>query len=219
MGWGERFAAFPLAQDGCLWGEEGKQKEKEQNERFFCTSHCAIGRCLVGKERNGAASSLRRCAHNPDKVVEGVENCSEYLHFDSLSALFYFCLSARCSKNCELSAKSSPLLTENSPFSRVSSGEVGVSRHVGGKSRLATGKNAGWKKLARRKKNSIFAQVCGVCDIFLYRAVAPHASRRPSARAGTRPATARALLRAPRVAPSTPTFHPIFLPQQQLFSC
>jgi len=35
MGWGERFAAFPLAQDGCLWGEEGKQKEKEQNERFF----------------------------------------------------------------------------------------------------------------------------------------------------------------------------------------
>ena len=43
MGWGERFAAFPLAQDGCLWGEEGKQKEKEQNESFFlhkslCTS-------------------------------------------------------------------------------------------------------------------------------------------------------------------------------------
>lgn len=35
MGWGERFAAFPLAQDGCLWGEEGKQKEKEQNVRFF----------------------------------------------------------------------------------------------------------------------------------------------------------------------------------------
>ena len=28
MGWGERFAAFPLAQDGYLWGEEGKQKEK-----------------------------------------------------------------------------------------------------------------------------------------------------------------------------------------------
>ena len=166
MGWGERFAAFPLAQDGCLWGEEGKQKEKEQNERFFCTSHCAIGCCLVGKERNGAASSLRRCAHNPDKVVEGVENCSEYLHFNSLFALFYFRLSARCSKNCELSAKSSPLLTENSPFSHVSSGEVGISRHVGGKSRLATGKNAGWKKLARRKKNSIFAQVCGACDIF-----------------------------------------------------
>lgn len=132
---------------------------------FFCTSHCAIGCCLVGKERDGAASSLRRCAHKPDKVVEGVENCSEYLHFDSLAALFYFRLSARCSKNCEFSAKSSPLLTENSPFSRVSSGEVGVSRHVGGKSRLATGKNAGWKKLARRKKNSIFAEVCSACDI------------------------------------------------------
>ena len=135
------------------------RKRKEGVSVFTCTSLCAPVCCSPGKAWDGAASSLRRRAHNPDKVVEGVEDCSEYLHFDSLSALFYFRLSARCSKNCELSAKSSPLLTENSPFSRVSSGVVGVSRHVGGKSRLATGKNAGWKKLARRKKNSIFA-VC-----------------------------------------------------------
>ena len=154
-----------------------------------------------------------------DKAENDAECCNEYLHFDSFSASSRFRRPARRSKNCELSAKSSPLLTENSPFSHVSSGDVGVSRHVGGKSRLARVENAGWKKLARRKKNSIFAQVCGACDIFLYRAVAPHASRRPSARAGTRPATVRALLRAPRVALSTPTFHSIFSSPTATVSC
>ena len=50
MGWGERFAAFPLAQDGCLWGEEGKQKEKEQNERFFLHKSLC-NRLLFGRKR------------------------------------------------------------------------------------------------------------------------------------------------------------------------
>ena len=196
------------------------RKRKNRMSVFFCTSHCAIGCCLVGKERNGGASSLRRCAHNPDKVAEGVEDCSEYLHFDSLSALFYFRLSARCSKNCELSAKSSPLLTENSPFSCVSSGEVGVSRHVGRKSRLATGKNAGWKKLARRKKNSIFAEVCSACDIsFESPRCSPCVAQYFSSRRHTTGDRARtfgvyrALLRRRQ------PFIPFFLPQQQLFSC
>lgn len=141
-----------LRRTDAFGAKKESRKRKNRMSVFFCTSHCAIGCCLVGKERNGAASSLRRCAHNPDKVVEGIENCSEYLHFDSLSALFYFRLSARCSKNCELSAKSSPLLTENSPFSRVSSGEVGVSRHVGGEITPCDGQKCGVEKVGAPEK-------------------------------------------------------------------
>lgn len=154
-----------------------------------------------------------------DKAENDTECCNEYLHFDSFSALSRFRRPARRSKNCELSAKNSPFSAESPPFSRVSSGEVGGGFHVGAKSRLARVENAGWKKLARRKKNSIFAEVCSAYDIFLRRPAVSHSARSPSARAGTRPATARAFLCAPRVAPSTPTFHPIFLPLQQLFSC
>ena len=99
--------------------------------------------------------------------------CNEYLHLDSPSPLLYYRRSARSPKNCELSTKSSPFSVESFPFSYVCSGEAGAGCHVGAKSRLAAGENAAWKKLARRKKNSIFAEVCGACDIFLYRAVAP----------------------------------------------
>lgn len=165
MGWGERFAAFPLAQDGCFFGREGKQKEKRgckciHLHKSLCTS-LLFARKSVGWHR----AQPEEMRVQSDKAENDAECCNEYLHFDSFSASSRFRRPARCSKNCELSAKSSPLLTENSPFSHVSSGEVGVSRHVGGKSRLATGKNAGWKKLARRKKNSIFAEVCSACDI------------------------------------------------------
>ena len=146
--------------------------------------------------------------------------CNEYLHLDSPSPFLYYRRSASCPKNFELSTKIPPFSVESFLFSRVYSGEVGAGCHVGAKSRLAAGENAAWKKLARRKKNSIFAQVCGACDIFfLYRAVAPHASRRPSARAGTRPATVQALLRTPRVALSTPTIHPIFSSPTATVSC
>ena len=92
--------------------------------------------------------------------------CNEYLHLDSPSPLLYYHRSARCPKNFELSTKSPPFSVKSFPFSRVYSGEVGAGCHVGAKSRLAAGENAAWKKLARRKKNSIFAQVCGACDIF-----------------------------------------------------
>lgn len=187
---------------------------------FFCASHCAIGCCLVGKERNGAASSLRRCAHNPDKVVEGVEDCSEYLHFDSLSALFYFRLSARCSKNCELSAKSSPFLTENSPFSRVSSGVVGVSRHVGGENHaLRRVKMRGGKSWRAGKKTVSLRRYAAHATFLLSRPAVPHASRSPSARAGTRPATGHALLActARYSVDANLSFH--FPPLQQQFSC
>ena len=92
--------------------------------------------------------------------------CDEYLHLDSPFPLLYYRRSARCPKNFELSTKSPPFSVESFLFSRVYSGEVGAGCHVGAKSRLAAGENAAWKKLARRKKNSIFAQVCGACDIF-----------------------------------------------------
>lgn len=100
-----------------------------------------------------------------DKAENDGERCNEYLHFDSFSASSRFRRPARRSKNCELSAKNSPFSAESPPFSRVSSGEVGSGFHLGAKSRLAAGENAGWKKLARRKKNSIFAEVCSACDI------------------------------------------------------
>ena len=93
-----------------------------------------------------------------DKAENDAECCNEYLHFDSLAALFYFRLSARCSKNCELSAKSSPLLTENSPFSRVSSGEVGVSRHVGGEITPCAGQKCGVEKVGAPEKKQY---LCG----------------------------------------------------------
>lgn len=76
----------------------------------------------------------------------------------------------------------------------------------------------GGKSWRAGKKTVSLRRYAAHAIFFLYRAVAPHASRRPSARAGTRPATVRALLRAPRVALSTPTFHSIFfLPYSNRF--
>ena len=187
---------------------------------FFCTSHCEIGCCLVGKERNGTVLSPRRCACNPTKprmMPSVATNICISIHLPPCFTSVYL-RGAR--KTASFSAKSSPLLTENSPFSRVSSGEVGVSRHVGGKSRLATGKNAGWKKLARRKKNSIFAEVCSACDIsFESLRCSPCVAQSFSSRRHTTGDRARtfgvyrALLRRRQ------PFIPFFPPLQQQFSC
>ena len=84
---------------------------------------------------------------------------------------------------------------------------------------LLRSKMRGGKSWRAGKKTVSLRRYAAHAIFLLSRPAVPHASRSPSARAGTRPATARALLRAPRVALSTPTFHPIFLPQQQLFSC
>lgn len=84
---------------------------------------------------------------------------------------------------------------------------------------LRRAKMRGGKSWRAGKKTVSLRSYAAHATFLLRRPAVSHSARSPSARAGTRPATARALLRAPRVAPSTPTFHPIFLPQQQLFSC
>lgn len=84
---------------------------------------------------------------------------------------------------------------------------------------LRRSKMRGGKSWRAGKKTVSLRRYAAHATFLLRRPAVSHSARSPSARAGTRPATARALLRAPRVAPSTPTFHPIFLPQQQLFSC
>lgn len=82
---------------------------------------------------------------------------------------------------------------------------------------LRRAKMRGGKSWRAGKKTVSLRRYAAHAIFLLSRPAVPHASRRPSARAGTRPATVRALLRAPRVALSTPTFHPIFLPLQQPF--
>ena len=151
-----------------------------------------------------------------DKAENDAECCNEYLHFDSFSASSRFRRPARCSKNCELFGKNSPFSAESPLFSRVSSGEVGT---LGENHALRRAKMRGGKSWRAEKKTVSLRRYAAHATFLLRRPAVSHSACSPSARAGTRPATAWALLRAPRVAPSTPTFHSIFPPLQQQFSC
>ena len=217
IGWGGHFVASPLVPYGCFSVEKESRKRKAGVSVFTCTSLCAPVCCSFGKARAGTALSPRRCACNPTKprmIPSVAMNICISIHSPPRLAS----APREALENCELSAKNSPFSAESPPFSRVSSGEVGSGFHLGAKSRLATVENAGWKKLARRKKNSIFAEVCSACDISLRRPAVP-TQRAVLQLAPAHGRRQRGHFCARRASLRRRHLSSHFLPQQQLFSC
>ena len=171
------------------------------------------------KARCGTAISPRRCACNPTKprmMPSVTMNICISIHSPPRLAS----ADPRGARKTASFRQKTPRFRPKVPrFRALVREKSAVVSTLGRNHALRGSKMRGGKSWRAGKKTVSLRRYAAHATFLLRRPAVSHSARSPSARAGTRPATARALLRAPRVALSTPTFHPIFLPQQQLFSC
>ena len=169
--------------------------------------------------RGGTALSPRRCACNPTKprmMPSVATNICILIHSPPRLAS----AAPRGARKTASFRQKTPRFQPKVPRFRALVREKSAAVSTLGRNHaLRRSKMRGGKSWRAGKKTVSLRRYAAHATFLLRRPAVSHSARSPSARVGTRPATARALLRAPRVAPSTPTFHPIFLPQQQLFSC
>lgn len=199
--------------------EKESRKRKAGVSGFTCASLCAPVCCSPGKARAGTALSPRRCACNPTKprmMPSVAMNICILIHSPPRLA---FADPRGARKTASFRQKTPRFRPKVPRFRALVREKLAAVSTLGRNHALRRSKMRGGKSWRAGKKTVSLRRYAAHATFLLRRPAVSHSARSPSARAGTRPATARALLRAPRVAPSTPTFHPIFLPQQQLFSC
>lgn len=199
--------------------EKESRKKKEGVSGFICISLCEPGYCMSRKARAGTALSPRRCACNPTKprmMPSVATNICISIHSPPRLAS----AAPRDARKTASFRQKTPRFQPKVPCFRALVREKSAAVSTLRRNHALRGsKMRGGKSWCAGKKTVSLRRYAAHATFLLRRPAVSHSACSPSARAGTRPATARALLRAPRVAPSTPTFHPIFLPQQQLFSC
>ena len=199
--------------------EKESRKKKEGVSGFICISLCEPGYYMSRKARAGTALSPRRCACNPTKprmMPSVATNICILIHSPPRLAS---AASRDARKTASFSAKTPRFRPKVPRFRALVREKLAAVSTLRRNHALRRAKMRGGKSWRAEKKTVSLRSYAAHATFLLRRPAVSHSARSPSARSGRRPTTARALLCAPRVAPSTPTFHPIFLPQQQLFSC